>query len=166
MFPSPSHAARWKCKVVFLQLAPPMGSALWWHQLFSSPLGGMIRIRADYSYNSSRRRVHRDITRTNWINKDQTGLTRLAINCWAEPNCSDLGGGGWIGFYWSGEEEVVWMDGFQAYGAGKAGGAFDPLTFIRQPQTVVRILCWVSRRIKWWCHNILEVWINKQVIVC
>lgn len=36
------------------------------------------------------------------------------------------------------------MDGFQAYGAGKAGGAFDPATFIRQPQTVVRILCWVS----------------------
>ncbi|XP_029944749.1 synaptogyrin-1a isoform X1 [Salarias fasciatus] len=35
------------------------------------------------------------------------------------------------------------MDGFQAYGAGKAGGAFDPLTFIRQPQTVVRILCWL-----------------------
>ncbi|XP_047428486.1 synaptogyrin-1a isoform X2 [Mugil cephalus] len=34
------------------------------------------------------------------------------------------------------------MDGFQAYGAGKAGGAFDPLTFFRQPQTVVRILCW------------------------
>ncbi|XP_027898536.1 synaptogyrin-1a isoform X2 [Xiphophorus couchianus] len=35
------------------------------------------------------------------------------------------------------------MDGFQAYGAGKAGGAFDPLTFIRQPQTVIRILCWL-----------------------
>uniref|UniRef100_A0A671V9R2 Synaptogyrin 1 n=1 Tax=Sparus aurata TaxID=8175 RepID=A0A671V9R2_SPAAU len=36
-----------------------------------------------------------------------------------------------------------WMDGFQAYGAGKAGGAFDPLTFFRQPQTVVRVLCWL-----------------------
>ncbi|XP_074513188.1 synaptogyrin-1-like isoform X2 [Sebastes fasciatus] len=35
------------------------------------------------------------------------------------------------------------MDGFQAYGAGKAGGEFDPLTFIRQPQTVVRIVCWL-----------------------
>ncbi|KAL7378097.1 hypothetical protein ABVT39_008353 [Epinephelus coioides] len=35
------------------------------------------------------------------------------------------------------------MDGFQAYGAGKAGGAFDPLTFIRQPQTIVRIICWL-----------------------
>ncbi|XP_036945689.1 synaptogyrin-1a isoform X2 [Acanthopagrus latus] len=35
------------------------------------------------------------------------------------------------------------MDGFQAYGAGKAGGAFDPLTFLRQPQTVVGVLCWL-----------------------
>ncbi|XP_070704520.1 synaptogyrin-1a isoform X2 [Pempheris klunzingeri] len=35
------------------------------------------------------------------------------------------------------------MDGFQAYGAGKAGGAFDPLTFVRQPQTVVRLICWL-----------------------
>ncbi|XP_051249626.1 synaptogyrin-1a isoform X2 [Dicentrarchus labrax] len=35
------------------------------------------------------------------------------------------------------------MDGFQAYGAGKAGGAFDPLTFLRQPQTAIRILCWL-----------------------
>ncbi|KAM4598212.1 synaptogyrin-1a [Polymixia lowei] len=35
------------------------------------------------------------------------------------------------------------MDGFQAYGAGKAGGGFDPVTFLRQPQTVVRLLCWL-----------------------
>ncbi|XP_076023660.1 synaptogyrin-1-like [Genypterus blacodes] len=35
------------------------------------------------------------------------------------------------------------MDGFQAYGAGKAGEAFDPVTFIRQPQTVVRLSCWL-----------------------
>ncbi|XP_069021285.1 synaptogyrin-1a isoform X3 [Embiotoca jacksoni] len=35
------------------------------------------------------------------------------------------------------------MEGFQAYGAGKAGEVFNPLTFIRQPQTVVRILCWL-----------------------
>ncbi|CAJ1075524.1 synaptogyrin-1a [Xyrichtys novacula] len=35
------------------------------------------------------------------------------------------------------------MDGFQAYGAGKAGATFDPVTFFRQPQTVVRILCWL-----------------------
>lgn len=27
-----------------------------------------------------------------------------------------------------------------AYGAGKAGGAFDPLTFIRRPQVILRIV--------------------------
>ncbi|XP_041942579.1 synaptogyrin-1a isoform X1 [Alosa pseudoharengus] len=31
----------------------------------------------------------------------------------------------------------------QAYGAGKAGGAFDPLTFFQQPQTIVRLVCWL-----------------------
>ncbi|XP_028934435.1 synaptogyrin-1 isoform X2 [Ornithorhynchus anatinus] len=30
-----------------------------------------------------------------------------------------------------------------AYGAGKAGGAFDPQTFIRQPHTVLRLVSWV-----------------------
>ncbi|XP_068110901.1 synaptogyrin-1 [Hyperolius riggenbachi] len=29
-----------------------------------------------------------------------------------------------------------------AYGAGKAGGAFDPQTFIRQPHTVLRMVSW------------------------
>nr|ACO13724.1 Synaptogyrin-1 [Esox lucius] len=36
------------------------------------------------------------------------------------------------------------MQGMQAYGAGKAGGAFDPLTFFQQPQTILRLVCWVS----------------------
>jgi len=31
-----------------------------------------------------------------------------------------------------------------AYGGGKAGGAFDPLTFVMKPQVVIRALCWVS----------------------
>ncbi|KAJ8345759.1 hypothetical protein SKAU_G00299520 [Synaphobranchus kaupii] len=34
------------------------------------------------------------------------------------------------------------MEGM-AYGAGKAGGAFDPLTFFRQPQTILRIVSWL-----------------------
>ncbi|KAG7460109.1 hypothetical protein MATL_G00217670 [Megalops atlanticus] len=34
------------------------------------------------------------------------------------------------------------MEGM-AYGAGKAGGAFDPLTFFRQPQTILRIVSWI-----------------------
>ncbi|XP_069023101.1 synaptogyrin-1-like isoform X2 [Embiotoca jacksoni] len=35
------------------------------------------------------------------------------------------------------------MEGMQAYGAGKAGGAFDPVTFLQQPQTVLRIVSWL-----------------------
>jgi len=30
-----------------------------------------------------------------------------------------------------------------AYGASLAGGAFDPVSFVKQPQTIVRILSWV-----------------------
>ncbi|XP_043922807.1 synaptogyrin-1 isoform X2 [Protopterus annectens] len=30
-----------------------------------------------------------------------------------------------------------------AYGAGKAGGAFDPQTFVRQPHTILRFVSWV-----------------------
>ncbi|XP_008142830.2 synaptogyrin-1 isoform X2 [Eptesicus fuscus] len=30
-----------------------------------------------------------------------------------------------------------------AYGAGKAGGAFDPLTLVRQPHTILRVVSWV-----------------------
>uniref|UniRef100_A0A3Q3LBZ6 Synaptogyrin 1 n=1 Tax=Mastacembelus armatus TaxID=205130 RepID=A0A3Q3LBZ6_9TELE len=35
------------------------------------------------------------------------------------------------------------MEGMQAYGAGKAGGAFDPVTFFQQPQTILRIVSWL-----------------------
>lgn len=41
------------------------------------------------------------------------------------------------------EEEEDIMEGMQAYGAGKAGGAFDPVTFLQQPQTILRIVSWV-----------------------
>ena len=30
-----------------------------------------------------------------------------------------------------------------AYGAGMAGGAFDPMSFIRKPQVITRVVCWV-----------------------
>lgn len=53
---------------------------------------------------------------------------------------SRLGDGGLCG---PADQEVIWMD-FQAYGPGNAGRAFDPLTFFRQPQTLVRVLCWVG----------------------
>ncbi|XP_065108784.1 synaptogyrin-1a isoform X2 [Paramisgurnus dabryanus] len=31
----------------------------------------------------------------------------------------------------------------QAYGAGKAGGTFDPITFIQQPQAILRFVSWI-----------------------
>ncbi|KAG5278765.1 hypothetical protein AALO_G00102490 [Alosa alosa] len=34
------------------------------------------------------------------------------------------------------------MEGM-AYGAGKAGGAFDPITFVQQPHTILRIVSWL-----------------------
>nr|XP_006636909.1 PREDICTED: synaptogyrin-1 [Lepisosteus oculatus] len=36
------------------------------------------------------------------------------------------------------------MDGM-AYGAGKAGGAFDPQTFFRQPHTILRMVSWAGQ---------------------
>uniref|UniRef100_A0ACB8FNI5 Uncharacterized protein n=1 Tax=Sphaerodactylus townsendi TaxID=933632 RepID=A0ACB8FNI5_9SAUR len=36
------------------------------------------------------------------------------------------------------------MEAGAAYGAGKAGGAFDPQTFIRQPHTILRMVSWLS----------------------
>ncbi|XP_059204102.1 synaptogyrin-1a [Centropristis striata] len=56
------------------------------------------------------------------------------------------------------------MDGFQAYGAGKAGGAFDPLTFIRQPQTAVRITCWLFSVVVLGCVS-NEGYINRPAEV-
>lgn len=35
------------------------------------------------------------------------------------------------------------MDGLQAYGAGKAGGAFDPVTFFQQPHAILRVVSWL-----------------------
>lgn len=37
------------------------------------------------------------------------------------------------------------MDVGGAYGGGKAGGAFNPITFIQRPQVLLRAICWVSR---------------------
>ncbi|KAI2663170.1 Synaptogyrin-1 [Labeo rohita] len=47
------------------------------------------------------------------------------------------------------------MDGMQqgsgAYGAGRAGGAFDPLTFIQQPHTGLRIVSWLFSLVIFGC---------------
>nr|XP_033785381.1 synaptogyrin-1 isoform X3 [Geotrypetes seraphini] len=38
-----------------------------------------------------------------------------------------------------------------AYGAGKAGGAFDPQTFIRQPHTILRMISWLFSIVVFGC---------------
>lgn len=35
------------------------------------------------------------------------------------------------------------MDGAGSFGAGRAGSAFDLLAFVKQPQTILRVLAWV-----------------------
>lgn len=35
------------------------------------------------------------------------------------------------------------MNAGGAYGGGKAGGAFDLITFVQRPQVILRALCWV-----------------------
>lgn len=40
--------------------------------------------------------------------------------------------------------DVEETGGVSAYGAAFAGGGFDFYKFIRQPQTIVRFLSWVS----------------------
>ena len=37
------------------------------------------------------------------------------------------------------------MEGGGAYGAGKAGGPFDPIAFIKKPQVILRLVSWVSK---------------------
>ena len=35
------------------------------------------------------------------------------------------------------------MEGEGAYGAGKAGVAFDPIVYIKKPQVILRLISWV-----------------------
>lgn len=35
------------------------------------------------------------------------------------------------------------MDVGGAYGGGKAGASFDPITFVQRPQVLLRAFCWV-----------------------
>ncbi|KAM9457724.1 synaptogyrin-1a isoform 2-T3 [Clarias gariepinus] len=39
----------------------------------------------------------------------------------------------------------------QAYGAGKAGGAFDLIAFIQQPQPILRLVCWIFSIVVFGC---------------
>lgn len=35
------------------------------------------------------------------------------------------------------------MEGAGAYGGGKAGAAFDPISFVQRPQVILRAVNWV-----------------------
>lgn len=43
------------------------------------------------------------------------------------------------------------MDALGAYGGGKAGGAFDPITFVQRPQVILRAACWLFSIIVFGC---------------
>ena len=60
-----------------------------------------------------------------------------------------------------------------AYGAGMAGGAFDPMSFIRKPQVITRVVCWVFSIVVFACISTgagcaiklnvcVEVWITQS----
>lgn len=44
-----------------------------------------------------------------------------------------------------------------AYGGGKAGGSFDPLSFMQRPQVILRAVCWVS--------EFIIIWIGSSVLL-
>ncbi|XP_076853297.1 synaptogyrin-1a isoform X2 [Brachyhypopomus gauderio] len=48
----------------------------------------------------------------------------------------------------------------QAYGAPKAGGAFDPLTFLRQPHTILRVVSWIFSIVIFGCI-VNEGYVNR-----
>ncbi|CAD7011693.1 synaptogyrin [Ceratitis capitata] len=47
--------------------------------------------------------------------------------------------------------QILNMNAGGAYGGGKAGGAFDPLTFAMKPQVVIRALCWLFSIVVFGC---------------
>lgn len=46
------------------------------------------------------------------------------------------------------------MDGGGAFGAGKAGGQFDPVAYVKKPQVIVRALSLVSKETCFWKSEI------------
>ncbi|CAH0563800.1 unnamed protein product [Brassicogethes aeneus] len=43
------------------------------------------------------------------------------------------------------------MEAQGAYGGGKAGGAFDPISFVQRPQVILRAVCWLFSIIVFGC---------------
>ncbi|GJQ80921.1 hypothetical protein Trydic_g4738 [Trypoxylus dichotomus] len=52
------------------------------------------------------------------------------------------------------------MEGIGAYGGGKAGGAFDPVAFVRRPQVILRAVCWLFSIIVFGCISSQGWWYN------
>ncbi|KAH7637516.1 synaptogyrin [Dermatophagoides farinae] len=47
-----------------------------------------------------------------------------------------------------------------AFGAGKTGAAFDPITYLTRPQVILRIICWLCSIIVWCCIS-FNAWHRK-----
>lgn len=54
------------------------------------------------------------------------------------------------------------MDTSGAYGGAKAGGAFDPITFVQRPQVILRAVCWLFAIIVFGCISSRGWYTNKK----
>lgn len=53
--------------------------------------------------------------------------------------------------------------GTTAYGASLSGGSFDPINFLKQPQTILRLLSWVRNDKR--CKEMTDG-LDRLVFVC
>jgi hypothetical protein len=54
------------------------------------------------------------------------------------------------------------MEGVGAYGGGKAGGAFDPISFAQRPQVILRAVCWLFSIVVFGCISSQGWFVNKK----
>lgn len=52
------------------------------------------------------------------------------------------------------------MDGTGAYGGGKAGGSFDPISFVQRPPVLLRGVCWVRETLLICISYIYQIFIS------
>lgn len=55
------------------------------------------------------------------------------------------------------------MDGAGSFGAGRTGSVMDPIAFAKQPQTILRVLCWVRDAV-FSCYECLCVRLLSVVV--
>lgn len=53
------------------------------------------------------------------------------------------------------------MNGGGAYGAGRAGVPFDPVSFLQKPQVILRLLCWVRNVL----HKLVYYYLHQYNLV-